>query len=139
MTAKEYLGQIKNIDHKLENLANDAAYWRSVASSPASKRLDAVRVQSSPNPDKMADAVAKAIEYSEEAETLYLEGMMLKKTVLDQLNGMEDVKLSTVLRLIYLEDKSTYQIAKMMCYDPRYAKKLSKKAHLEFERQYLDT
>lgn len=136
MTAREYLGQVKRIDAKLENYLQEIEYWNTIAASPGGMKLDAVRVQSSPNPNKMADAAAMAVEYSQKAEELYCKGIQVKKTILDQLDGMEDYKSSKILRLYFINGQNISAISKLMCYDPRHGKRLFKKALIAFEKQY---
>lgn len=61
MNAKEYLRQVAKLNNMLRNKTAELEMWRSVAVG-ISGSCDGERVQSSGNPQKMADAVIKCVE-----------------------------------------------------------------------------
>lgn len=61
MNAKEYLRQVGKLNYMIRNKTAELEMWRSVAVG-ISGSSDGERVQSSGNPQRMADAVIKCVE-----------------------------------------------------------------------------
>ena len=61
MKAKDYLRQLQKLDKLIENKLAEKEQWKAMATS-TTQQLTADRVQTSGNPQKMADAVCKIIE-----------------------------------------------------------------------------
>ena len=61
MNAKEYLRQVGKLNYMIRNKTAELEMWRSVAVGISGSR-DGERVQSSGNPQRMADAVIKCVE-----------------------------------------------------------------------------
>ena len=67
MKAKDYLRQLKMLDRLIENKLAEKEQWKAMATS-TTQQLTADRVQTSGNPQKMADAVCKIIEIESEID-----------------------------------------------------------------------
>lgn len=67
MKAKDYLRQLKMLDKLIENKLAEKEQWKAMATS-TTQQLTADRVQTSGNPQKMADAVCKIIEIEAEID-----------------------------------------------------------------------
>ena len=65
MKAKEYLRQLQKLDRRIENKLAEKEQWKAMATS-TTQQLTADRVQTSGNPQKMADAIHKIIEIEAE-------------------------------------------------------------------------
>lgn len=65
MRAKAYLMQLKKLDRMIENKTFELEHWRDMALSVTAKS-DGERVQTSGNPQKMADAVDRYIDLENE-------------------------------------------------------------------------
>lgn len=67
MKAKEYLDQLSKLDKMIENKLAELDQWKAMATC-TTQQLTADRVQTSGNPQKMADAVCKIIEIEGELD-----------------------------------------------------------------------
>lgn len=65
MRAKDYLRQLQKLDKLIENKLAEKEQWKAMATS-TTQQLSADRVQTSGNPQKMADAICKIIEIEAE-------------------------------------------------------------------------
>lgn len=67
MKAKDYLRQLQKLDKLIENKLAELDQWKAMATC-TTQQLTADRVQTSGNPQKMADAVCKIIEIEGEID-----------------------------------------------------------------------
>lgn len=67
MKAKDYLRQLQKLDKLIENKLAEKEQWKAMATS-TTQQLTADRVQTSGNPQKMADAICKMIEIEGEID-----------------------------------------------------------------------
>lgn len=67
MKAKDYLRQLQKLDRLIENKLAELQQWRAMATC-TTQQLNADKVQSSGNPQKMADAVIKIIDIEAEID-----------------------------------------------------------------------
>lgn len=91
MKAKEYLQQLEKINVLIENKFAEKAHWESIAIG-ASSRLTADKVQSSGNPQRMADAISEYIDIEMElAQQIELLKRKRKEiiSVIEQLDYMD--------------------------------------------------
>ena len=107
MKAKEFLQQLLKIDRQIENKQDEQEHWKSVAAGTASK-FGTERVQSSGNPDKMADAIGKYIELEKEI-TQEIDRLIDKRReitgTIEQLNYMEyDILYKIYVKYISFDD-----------------------------------
>jgi hypothetical protein len=68
LKAKEYLQQLQKLDKLIENKLAEKERWKCIATTTTAP-LSGERVQSSGNPQKMADAVCRYIELESEINT----------------------------------------------------------------------
>ena len=91
MKAKEYMQQLEKINVLIENKFAEKAHWQEIAMG-ATTRLSVDKVQSSGNPQRMADAISEYIDVEKEiAEQIELLKRKRKEiiSVIEQLNYMD--------------------------------------------------
>ena len=105
---RAYLNRLKTIDKRIKFKLEEAEKWRGIAENHTS-HISEVKVQTSPKPDKMADAVANALQYEEESYALANELVEQKKVMIDQIYSMDE-KYCPILNLFFMQNKSYKEI-----------------------------
>lgn len=142
METKAYLNQLTNIDRRIKDKVKESQKWldiaisRSIGSGGGS---DDVKVQTSHNPDKIADAIVKAVDYQREAEKIALELTQKKHTIQRQIDGIEDELFYNILHGYYVEGKSINQLSYQEGYSYKNIKRKYDMAINTFENQYGNT
>lgn len=101
---RAYLSQLKTIDKRIKYKLDEAGKWRSIAENHSS-HISEVKVQSSPNPDKMADAIVKAIQYEAESYALADKLVTTKNELIHEIDAMEE-KHYVILNLAFMQNKT---------------------------------
>lgn len=137
MTTKQYLGQLVNIDRRIKDQMSEYEKWISIATSTGSNSANTDRVMSSGSQDKMADAVAKAIDYSIESNENAILLTNLKHTITNQICGIKNEQFYNVLFSHFVDGEKIDEI-KLGKYDYSYKQKrrILLDAMDEFERKY---
>lgn len=101
MKAKEYLKQLQKLDKLIENKLAEKEQWRAIATS-TTQQMSADRVQSSGNPQKMADAVCKIIEIEAEINA-YIDSLVdTKKEVISTIERLNPTEYD-LLHKVYVQ------------------------------------
>lgn len=101
MKAKEYLKQLEKLDKLIENKLAEKEQWKAIATS-TTQQMSADRVQSSGNPQKMADAVCKIIEIEAEINA-YIDSLVdTKKEVISTLERLNPTEYD-LLHKVYVQ------------------------------------
>ena len=132
---KKYLGQVKNIDKRIKDKIEESEKWRNIAKGTGSFNSD-VKVKSSPNQDKMGDAVSLAVDYEKESKTLAIELTELKHRIIQQIDGIKDELFYNILKSYYIKNKSLAEISVLENYSYKQMKRLYENAILKFEELY---
>lgn len=107
MNAKEFLRQIKKLDRLIENKLIEIQRWKDIANNTTAN-LTGERVQSSGNPQKIADAIGRYIDLEREINQDIDNLVDTKKDVIgviEQLNATEyDVMHKIYVQHLTLED-----------------------------------
>lgn len=107
MNAKEFLRQIKKLDRLIENKLIEIQRWKDIANNTTAT-LSGERVQSSGNPQKIADAICRYIDLEREINQDIDNLVDTKKDVIcviEQLNATEyDVMHKIYVQHLTLED-----------------------------------
>ncbi len=117
MKAKEFLLQVKKLDKMIENKLIEVEQWKAIANNTVAE-MSGERVQSSGNPQKMADAIAKYVDLEKEINQCIDDLIETKKgviSVIEQLNATE----YDMLHKIYIQNIPLYDVAEM--YDRTYS------------------
>ena len=107
MNAKDFLRQIKKLDRLIENKLIEIQRWKDIANNTTAN-LSGERVQSSGNPQKIADAIGRYIDLEREINQDIDELVEAKKDVIgviEQLNATEyDITHKIYVQYLTLED-----------------------------------
>lgn len=117
MKAKEFLQQVKKLDKMIENKLIEVEQWKEIANNTTAN-MTGDRVQTSGNPQKMADAIATYIGIQDEINRCIDELIDIKKgviSVIEQLNATE----YDILHKVYIQSIPLYDVAEM--YDRTYS------------------
>ena len=109
MNAKEFLRQIKKLDKLIENKMAEVQKWKEIASN-TSKHVTGERVQSSGNPQRIADAICRYIDLEREINQDIDRLIEAKKdviSVIEQLNATE----YNVLHKVYVQGFTYDEVA----------------------------
>lgn len=141
MTTKEYLGQMRNIDRFIKDKLEEAEKWRAIAENMTGN-LNEICVQTTKQPDKMANAVIKLVDLLRESdeEALYL--INIKETIIkqiDELYRMGYDKDYMILKSYYVQERSLAYIALESQYSYKQIKRNYEKAIQRFESIFGDT
>lgn len=101
MKAKEYLRQLKMLDRLIENKLAEKEQWKAMATS-TTQQLTADRVQTSGNPQKMADAVCKIIEIEAEIDAFVDKLIDTKRDVISTLERLNPTEYD-LLHKVYVQ------------------------------------
>ena len=81
MTAEEYLGRIKKIDHMIRNKLEEQLHWQEVAGGLVGGASVGERVQTTRNLHSGTDAIDRCIDIEAEIRSLQLEWLAIMKTI----------------------------------------------------------
>ena len=117
MKAKEFLQQVKKLNKMIENKQIEVEQWKEIANNTTAN-MTGERVQSSGNPQKIADAIGRYIDLEKEINQCIDNLIDTKKdviSVIEQLNATE----YDILHKVYIQDIPLYDIA--IIYDRTYS------------------
>lgn len=109
MKAKEYLLQLKKLDKLIENKLAEKEQWKAMATS-STQQLSADRVQTSGNPQKMADAVCKIVEIEAEIDAFVDKLIDTKREVISTLERLNPTEYD-LLHKVYVQYFTFEQVA----------------------------
>lgn len=115
MNTKTYLSQLWNIDRRIKDKLNEADRWMEIALSRSegkSKEIKHDTIQVSfDSQDKIADAVAKSVDYYNEAIQLFKDMVEKKHTIESQIDSIVDDNHYNILHAYYIDEKSLAEIS----------------------------
>lgn len=138
MTAEEFLSRLSKIQRKIRVKQREAETWRSIATQ-MSQQMDGNRVQSSSEQDKMATAVAKAVDYEREAQALTWQLLNLQFQIIAMLDKMPTDDYGILLSDHYVNGMTLMQIADEWGFSYRHIKRLKAAAVAEFSDLYQNS
>ena len=101
MKAKDYLRQLQKLDKLIENKLAEKEQWKAMATS-TTQQMSADRVQTSGNPQKMADAVCKIIEIEAEIDAFVDRLVDTKREVISTLERLNPTEYD-LLHKVYVQ------------------------------------
>lgn len=133
MNARDFLGQLKKLNKQIENKQMEKEQWETIAQSTTSGGKSVLvkvkdryelqnmeRVQSSGNPQKMADAIAEVVEIQKEIDR-YIMRLREKKTeIVAVIEQLDNPLHYSVLHKHYVQFKSFVEIAREEHYSYPY-------------------
>jgi small nuclear ribonucleoprotein (snRNP)-like protein len=141
MNTKEYLGQMRNIDRFIKDKLEEAEKWRAIAENMTGN-LNEICVQTTKQPDKMANAVIKLVDLLRESDEEALSLINIKETIIkqiDELYRMGHDKDYMILKSYYVQERSLAYIALDSQYSYKQIKRNYEKAIRRFESIFGDT
>jgi DNA-directed RNA polymerase specialized sigma24 family protein len=109
LKAKDYLRQLKMLDRLIENKLAEKEQWKAMATS-TTQQLTADRVQTSGNPQKMADAVCKIIEIEAEIDACIDNLVDTKRDVIKTLERLNPTEYD-LLHKVYVQFLTFEEVA----------------------------
>jgi len=109
LKAKEYLKQLQKLDKLIENKLAEKERWKCIATTTTAP-LGGERVQSSGNPQKMADAVCRYIELESEINACIDRIVDQRQEIISTIE-MLDVKEYDLLHKVYVQHFTLQDVA----------------------------
>lgn len=136
MKVKEYLKQIEKLDKCIDQKQIECDSLRLLAESNGSIQYGE-RVQTSPQGDTLEKKVLKYVQMEQEINDMVDNFVDLKHKIIDEIQGLSEVKHIDVLFKKYVQYKSLEQIAVEMNYSYDRIKHIHGYALQEFDKKYL--
>lgn len=137
MNAREYLWQLKNIDKRISDKMEEAQRWRDIAENVTS-RISKDKVQTTPKPDKMADAIVNAVQYERESEEIAKKLTEFKHSVTMQIDRIDDIRHYDALKMFFVKDMTYVQMQAHMDKSYRHVRREVDKAVDAFGTMYAE-
>ena len=138
MTAKNYLRQIRLLDQKISQRVEEAAELRQLAFGFHAVEIKEDAVQTSPDGDKLAEAVGRYVDMEEEIDRMIDDFVDLKHKIIGQIQTLDDDRLMTLLHLRYVNYMSFEKIAVEMGYTYQWVCELHGQALQAFQKTVLE-
>lgn len=135
MTTKDYLGQMINMDRFIKDKLEEAEKWRAIAENMTGN-LNDICVQTTKQPDKMANAVIKLVDLLRESDEEALRLINIKEAIIKQIDEMHRMgydKEYMILKSYYVQNRSLAYIALDSHYSYKQTKRNYEKALQKFE------
>ena len=137
MTTKEYLNQIGKLTFMIEAKFEELYRLQTLACR-VTVATDGERVKSSPDPDRMADAVEKIIKCEEELNALIKRTVNQRSQIIKMIDELDNPNSHKILTLRYVQELTDKEIASKMNIAASHVYKVQKTALIEFENKYGD-
>lgn len=111
MTAKNYLRQIRLLDQKISQRVEEAAELRQLAIGFHAVEIKEDAVQTSPDGDKLAEAVGRYVDMEEEIDRMIDDFVDLKHKIIGEIQGLSDQRMVELLYLRYVKYMRLEEIA----------------------------
>ncbi len=109
MNARQFLKQVKKLDKLIENKMIEIARWKELAENTTAN-LTGERVQSSHNPQRIADAIGRYVDLEAEIREDIERLIAAKKEVIAVIEQLEATEYD-VLHKIYIQHLDFYDVA----------------------------
>lgn len=109
MNAKEFLRKVKKLDKLIANKMIEIRQWKEIAENTTAN-MTGERVQSSHNPQKIADAIGRYIDLEAEIRADIEALIAAKKDVLAVIEQLEATEYD-ILHKIYVQHLSLWDVA----------------------------
>lgn len=137
MTTKEYLGQIRILDMKINNKLVEIEQAKELACSISAISYEE-RVQTTPNFDKIGTALCKIEKMQEHLNNLIDKYVDKKAEIIEQIENLENGIHRTILFMRYIEGKKFIVMENEVGYSYRNLLRHYNKALNSFEKKYGD-
>lgn len=113
MTAKEYLGQARNIDNEIQSMLEEVAVLRSMAEKTTAV-ITGMPSNATRNTSQLSDTIAKIIDREEKIDREIDRLVDLRSEIYESVQQVEDRDARRVLYLRYMSYRSWAEIATEM-------------------------
>lgn len=127
MDVREYLGQLKNIDQRIQDKLNEANKWRDIAYGINSP-LFGDKVQKTVDSNKMEEAIINSIEYYNECKELANDYVQLKHKIINEIDAVTNDSYYNLLKGYYIRGESITQLAMTLMQSPKQVRRNLNKA-----------
>lgn len=136
LSAREYLGQLQELDTNINQDLERLDDMKTNACSTGAIDYSAERVQTSPSGDSLCKAVTNYVAFNDEINAEIDRFSDAKEQIIKQIRGLHNARYSQVLFKVYVQYKTVKQASKEMkkCYN--YTVELHNKALTAFEKTY---
>lgn len=114
MDAVAFLDKVRKIDTIIKNKLIECEQWRALA-MVVTANYEGERVQSSGNPQKMSDAIAKCVDMQKEIDALIEQLVQAKKEVLEVIEQLDPDEYD-VLHMRYIQNMTNNDVAESKGY-----------------------
>ena len=133
MTAKEYLSQTFNLDHRIDTKIDQIASLNALATKCTSA-LTGMPHNPSSSKYTMAEAIDKIVDLQELLKKDLSELVDLKREIMEVINGIDNDEYKTVLEKRYLCFQKWEEIAVAMHFSIQYANRIHERALAYLEK-----
>ena len=136
LSAREYLGQLQELDTNINQDLERLDDIKINACSTGAIDYSAERVQTSPSGDSLCKAVTNYVAFNDEINAEIDSFADAKEQIIKEIRGLRDKNYVQVLYKVYVQYKTVKQASKEMknCYN--YTVELRNKALAAFEKTY---
>lgn len=141
MTTEEYLNSVQVYEKKIEIKAMELNRLKSIKNNvcTGSSLEERVKVQNNAiSNDNVGDTVVKFIELENSVKEMVDDFIRKRNKIINQLDGMKNIKYYQVLSMRYIYNKTYKEIAEKLGYSVMQINRISKNAILEFEKMYSE-
>lgn len=135
MNTEQYLSQLRFLRRQIICKRRDAEMWRAVAENLGGS-VDTERVQASGASDKMADAIARAVDCERDVNELTCNMVALQREIMLQIDAVGDPDCSMVLNEYYIHGMSLSQISSEWGRSLRHIKRVKADAIAMFSAKF---
>lgn len=135
MTAKEYLSQVQEQQNKILEQEEYIQRLRATL-DVAGIRYDKERVQTSPDPDKMAHTFSKIFEQEEILENMKKVFVDFRIKVIDMIHQIENDIFRKILNIVYIDGKNLKECAKDIGFSYDYVREMHIQALSAFDEKF---
>ena len=135
MKTVEYLSQIERMTRQIENKTEEIIQLQQMITN-ISSHIEPDRIQTTHEPDKIGEAVAKIVDMQNEIKELVQKLIERRTLIISQIDGMDDVRHYNVLSKRFVGCKTFDCITDEMGINRRQVFRLYNKALGAFEKKY---
>ena len=132
---KKYRSRIERLDKMIENKLCEITRLRSMATS-VSVPIDKERVQTSGEPDRLGEAVAKIIDLERETDEIVDKFVDERKRLIEQIDSIDNTNYYQILTCRFVQCEKLKALPYKLDMSERRFYGLYNEALKEFERKY---
>lgn len=136
METKQYLKQISRMEKMIQNKLAEIYQLKTMAYGVTASGGEKERVQSSPDQDKLGNAVSKIVDLESETDRLVDRFLAKRNHIINQIDSMENSDYYDILSLKYVFGHSFEEIADKTGWSIRQVFRIHGRALQEFERLF---